>query len=67
MAYITHSSMTNIQASTWLERLVAVLRQWRQRSRERAQLARLQERDLHDLGLSHGAVYAELHKPFWRA
>ena len=66
MAYIAQSSMTNYQLSARFQRLGALLRQWRQRSREREQLARLSERDLHDLGLSRGTVYAEVRKPFWR-
>lgn len=66
MAYIAQSSMTNSQLSARFQRLGALLRQWRQRSREREQLARLSERDLHDLGLSRGTVYAEVRKPFWR-
>jgi uncharacterized protein YjiS (DUF1127 family) len=38
---------------------VAVLREWRQRSRERAQLA--------TLDISRGDVLREINKPFWRA
>jgi uncharacterized protein YjiS (DUF1127 family) len=49
-----------------VSRLVAQLRLWRRRARERSQLARLGERDLHDIGMSRGTVYAELQKPFWR-
>ncbi len=66
MAYITHHPVTNSQLSSAVPRLAALLRQWRRRIRERDQLARLGERDLHDLGLSRGTVYAELRKPFWR-
>jgi uncharacterized protein YjiS (DUF1127 family) len=66
MAYATHHPVTNFHAGSLLPRLAAVLRVWRQRARERDQLARLSERDLHDLGLSRGTVYAELRKPFWR-
>jgi uncharacterized protein YjiS (DUF1127 family) len=67
MAYITHQPLTNSQLWPAVPRLLAVLRTWRRRSRERSQLARLGERDLHDLGLSRGAIHAELQKPFWRA
>jgi uncharacterized protein YjiS (DUF1127 family) len=66
MAYITHHPVTNSQLLSVVPRLGALLRLWRRRIRERDQLARLSERDLHDLGLSRGAVYAELRKPFWR-
>jgi len=43
------------------------LKLWRRRAEEREELARMDERSLHDIGLSRSAVYAELHKPFWRA
>jgi uncharacterized protein YjiS (DUF1127 family) len=48
-------------------RAVAVLREWRQRSRERAQLGALDERMLRDIGISRGDVLHEINKPFWRA
>lgn len=67
MAYIAHHPLTKSQLWSVVPRLGALLRQWQRRSRERDQLARLSERELHDLGLSRGAVYAELRKPFWRA
>lgn len=67
MAYIALHPVTNSQLWSVVSRLGALLRQWQRRSRERDQLARLSERELHDLGLSRGAVYAELRKPFWRA
>jgi uncharacterized protein YjiS (DUF1127 family) len=47
-------------------RAVAVLREWRQRSRERAQLASLDDRMLRDIGVSRGDVLQEINKPFWR-
>lgn len=46
---------------------VGVLGEWRQRSRERAQLAALDERMLRDIGISRGDVLHEINKPFWRA
>ena len=54
------------QARYSLARLWATLSRWRRLVRERAQLAEMTERELHDLGLSHGDIYAELRKPFWR-
>jgi uncharacterized protein YjiS (DUF1127 family) len=66
MAYITLHQVTNYQPLPALSRLAAQLRLWRRRARERTQLARLDERDLHDIGMSRGTVYAELQKPFWR-
>jgi len=49
-----------------LNRLVATLREWRQRSRERAQLAMLDDRMLRDIGVTPGDVWREINKPFWR-
>ena len=46
--------------------LLALLREWRQRARERRDLARLGERELHDIGLSRSLVFNEINKPFWR-
>jgi uncharacterized protein YjiS (DUF1127 family) len=67
MAYVTHHQVTNSQVWSVLPKASALLRRWRRRIEERDQLAKLGERDLHDLGLSRAAVYAELRKPFWRA
>src|SRR5260370_13240087 len=63
MAYIAHHPVTNSQLWPIVPRLGALLRQWRRRIRERDPLARLEERDLHDLGLSPRTGYAELRKP----
>ena len=49
-----------------LGRIFAALREWRQRSRERAELARLDERMLRDIGITRGDVWHEINKPFWR-
>jgi uncharacterized protein YjiS (DUF1127 family) len=46
--------------------VIGGLRQWRRRSRDRAQLAMLDDRMLRDIGLSRGDVLAEINKPFWR-
>jgi uncharacterized protein YjiS (DUF1127 family) len=39
---------------------------WLRRLRERAELARFEERDLRDLGLTRADADYELGKPFWR-
>ncbi|HEX7970193.1 MAG TPA: DUF1127 domain-containing protein [Stellaceae bacterium] len=69
MVDMTHHPLTNShsKASAVIPRLVAILALWRRRIQERDQLARLGERELHDIGLSRTAVYAEIRKPFWRA
>ena len=43
-----------------------ILQTWRRRSRARQELAQLDHRTLHDLGLSDGTVRFEANKPFWR-
>lgn len=67
MADIAHHPLTNYQASAVVPRLRATLALWRRRARERAELARLGERELRDIGMSPGTLYTELGKPFWRA
>jgi uncharacterized protein YjiS (DUF1127 family) len=46
--------------------IVAMLRDWRRRSVERGELARLDERALRDIGVDPGAVNYEMRQPFWR-
>jgi uncharacterized protein YjiS (DUF1127 family) len=48
------------------KRLWATLRLWRRRGLERDELALLDGRSLHDLGLSSSTIFAELQKPFWQ-
>lgn len=67
MAEIAHHSLINSQVSAVPHRVLATLGLWRRRIRERRQLARLSEHDLHDIGVSRGTLYNELRKPFWRA
>jgi len=67
MAVTTDHGLTYYHPSrSSLAQLWATLKLWRRRALERDQLARLDERALHDIGLSRGAIYAELQKPFWR-
>jgi uncharacterized protein YjiS (DUF1127 family) len=46
--------------------IVATLREWRRRSVNRSQLARLDERTLRDIGVDPGVVDYEVYQPFWR-
>ena len=39
---------------------------WRERSRQRRELAQLDTRSIRDLGLSPNDVQFEVNKPFWR-
>ena len=48
-------------------RLVATLREWRRRARDRGQLARLDDRMLRDIGLTRADAEFLSSKPFWRS
>lgn len=50
-----------------LSRLLARLDCWRRRVQGRADLARLDERSLRDIGVSPAQARYEASKPFWRA
>ena len=74
MAAIAHPMVTISQVSVRparrrrgrLAQFAAALHEWRQRSRERAALAQLTQRELADFGANSADVYRELMTPFWR-
>lgn len=45
---------------------LALLRRWQRRMRERAELARLDERTLRDIGVTRAEALALIDKPFWK-
>ncbi len=47
--------------------LTDILRLWRRRARERAELARFTDRELHDIGIGVSDALHEINKPVWRA
>ena len=47
-------------------RAAGILRQWRRRIREREQLARMDDRMLADIGMTHADREVLVSKPFWR-
>ncbi|HUA56786.1 MAG TPA: DUF1127 domain-containing protein [Candidatus Sulfotelmatobacter sp.] len=47
--------------------MLARLRGWQVRARQRREIAALTERDLRDIGLTRAQLQSELGKPFWRA
>jgi uncharacterized protein YjiS (DUF1127 family) len=51
------------EAGAWV---FATLREWRRRIRSRQELARLDDRMLKDIGLSHAEREFLANKPFWR-
>ena len=48
-------------------RLAETLGEWLRRGRSRRLLAQMDDRMLHDIGLSRDAAQGEIEKPFWRA
>ena len=42
------------------------LQSWRQRARERGELARMSDGELHDIGISSAERWSEINKPCWR-
>jgi len=50
-----------------LSQISEVLHAWRDRSKMRRELARLSERELHDIGRCWSDIAHEVDKPFWRA
>jgi len=49
-----------------ISRLMGKLRTWRRRQQERAELARMSQVELHDIGVSSSERWTETHKSFWR-
>jgi uncharacterized protein YjiS (DUF1127 family) len=66
MSSLTHESMTNSHSTGLLAQISETLHVWRERQRQRRELARWTDRELHDVGLSWSDVVREAEKPFWR-
>ena len=47
-------------------RVLAILREWRRRAHDRAELAKLDHRMLRDIGLTQADAEFLSSKPFWR-
>jgi uncharacterized protein YjiS (DUF1127 family) len=54
-------------SSLILSLIVTTLREWRRRQVDRRELASLDRRTLHDIGLDPGVVDYEVRRWFWRA
>lgn len=67
MSTCSHPSMTNHHSSGFLGQLGETLHVWRERQRQRRELAQWTDRELHDVGLSWSDIVYEAEKPFWRA
>ena len=66
MSSLAHESITNSHISGFFSQLSQTLHLWRQRARQRRELSRWTDRELHDVGLSWSDVVREAEKPFWR-
>lgn len=53
-------------ALSLIHRLTVTLRTLRQRERDREELARMSDYELHDIRVSSSDRWAEVRKPFWR-
>ncbi|SFL78953.1 Uncharacterized conserved protein YjiS, DUF1127 family [Bradyrhizobium sp. NFR13] len=67
MSTCTHESMTNHHAPLSLATIAETFHVWRERAKQRRELAQWSERDIHDAGFSVNDVMAEAGKPFWQA
>jgi uncharacterized protein YjiS (DUF1127 family) len=67
MSIYSHHQVINHHGSGLFAQLSETFHVWRQRQRDRRQLAELSPRDLHDVGLSWSDIVYEAEKPFWRA
>lgn len=67
MSLCVCENVTNNHESSRLTRLGGPLQLWFNRWRQRDELTRWSDRDLHDVGLSWSDVVREAEKPFWRA
>lgn len=54
-------------ASRLANRIAAAVAEWQDRAQARRELARLDERTLHDIGINRMDAEFEARKPFWRA
>jgi len=56
----------SIQSSGRIAQFRELFGLWTQRTRERAELAQCDDRELQDMGVSRASARAEIRKPFWR-
>lgn len=57
-----HPTVSSALAGTW-----STMCRWRERARQRTDLAQMSAEMLEDIGISTSAARAEASKPFWRA
>ena len=67
MSIYSHQSMINRHGCGILAQLRETFHVWRERQRQRRELAQWTDRDMHDVGISWSDIANEVEKPFWRA
>jgi uncharacterized protein YjiS (DUF1127 family) len=67
MSTCSQQTMINHHEPGLFAQLGETLHVWAERRRQRLELARWSDRDLHDVGLSWSDIAREAEKPFWRA
>jgi uncharacterized protein YjiS (DUF1127 family) len=67
MSVYTHESMINRHSGGVFSSSIETVLLWRQRYRNRREMAKWSDRELHDIGISWSDIAYEAEKPFWRA
>ena len=67
MSALMRETMTNHHGWDLVKQVSDTLHTWRDRVRQRRELARWTDHDLHDVELSWSDIALEVKKPFWRA
>ena len=67
MSALMRETMTNHHGWDLVKQVSDTGHTWRDRVRERRELARFTDRELRDVGLTWSDIALEVKKPFWRA
>ena len=66
MADISLSPTRKLLITELLESIEPLYRRWVDRARQRTEVARMSDREIHDIGVSRAQLWREVTKPFWR-
>lgn len=67
MSSTTYLDHWSLPSESQADSLFAIAQLWMARSRQRKQLAQLEDYQLEDIGISRSQALAEAAKPFWQA
>ena len=67
MSIYSHQPMINDHGSRLWFQVEETIHVWRDRLRQRRELAQWTDRDMHDVGITRSDIVHETEKPFWRA